>query len=65
MKPSSNLVVDRAPIDEVLLRLDLMKMTKLANPISLGDVVVDFDSKIRKTNPKMPKGGFENHASNA
>lgn len=54
-KPPSNLVVDGALKDEVLLYLDLMKMAELVNHVCLGDVVVDFNTKTMRTNPKLPK----------
>jgi hypothetical protein len=55
LKSSSNLVIDGAPKDEVLLSLNLMKMAKLADHVPVGNVVVDSHLKTIRTNPKMSK----------
>jgi hypothetical protein len=55
VKPSFNLVMDGAPKNEVLLHLILMKMVELIDPIPLHDVMIGFDSKMMRNNPKLPK----------
>lgn len=52
IKRPSNLI-DWAPKDEVLIHLDLMKMAELANPASPRVMVVGFDAKMMRTNPKL------------
>jgi hypothetical protein len=56
---SSNLTIDKAPKDEVLLHLDLVKMVELANPIPPSDMVVGFNRKAMRTNPELPKGDLK------
>jgi hypothetical protein len=57
---SSNLVVEGVLEDEVLLCLDFMKMVELADFVPLGDVAVDFDSKMMRTNLKLLKWDTNN-----
>jgi hypothetical protein len=59
IKLSSNLIVDGAPENEVLIYLSLMKMAKLVDPILSSDVVVDFYLKMMRSNPKLPKWDLE------
>jgi hypothetical protein len=56
VKLCSNLLIDGAPEDEVLLCLDLMKMAKLAYPIPSSAVGINFDSKTMRTNLKLLEG---------
>jgi hypothetical protein len=55
VKPPSNLVVDGALEDEVLLCLGFMKMGELADPVPFGDAMVGLNSKMMRTNPKLLK----------
>ena len=50
MKLSMDLIVDRAPKDEVLFHLILVKMAELVDPIPSGDMVVNFNKKMMRTN---------------
>lgn len=56
IKAPSNLVIDEALGDEVILHLRLMKMAKLENPGPPCDVMIDFDLKLIRINPELPKG---------
>lgn len=56
VKPSFNIIVDGAHEDELPIHLVVMKM---ADPVSLGDVVVGFNSKTMRNNLKLSKGDLE------
>jgi hypothetical protein len=55
IKSSSSIVIDGAHEEEVLLCLVLIMMAELVDLIPLGDVVVNFNPKMMRTNPKLPK----------
>lgn len=59
-KSPFDFIVDGAPKDEVLLHLNLMKKTKLVDPISPGDMLVSFNVKIMRTNLNVPMGDLKN-----
>jgi predicted transcriptional regulator YheO len=59
LKSSSNLIIDGAPKEEVLLCINLMKMEKLADHVPMGNVVVNSHLKTTRTNPKMSKENLE------
>jgi hypothetical protein len=65
VKLSFNILIYGALEDEVFLCHGPMKMSDLANPVLLGDVVVGFDLKTMRANLKLPKGGSGELASSA